>query len=214
MAQNRRPTVLKTTPPPHARRFCGAAHQSCAARDGAPMGRAAEWWRSSAHLRPIWLARWLPVVPRSPPRRPNTRAIAYDRAARHTAHPPTLAKEGRGENTGRAKVFSSRHACLKEHRGLHIDFGCLTLLQRKQRPSRTHAERRLLRSGERETRREAGGHTYRSTAGGLSPPRAARHRCMAGARVRSGPGDYCSSYVLDDRKSPCPSCMFKTYILI
>ena len=178
------------------------------------MGRAAEWWRSSAHLRPIWLARWLPVVPRSPPRRPNTRAIAYDRAARHTAHPPTLAKEGRGENTGRAQVFSTRHACLKEHRGLQFDFGCLTLLQRKQRPSRTHAERRLLRSGERETRREAGGHTYRSTAGGLSPPRAARHRCMAGARVRSRPGDYWSSYVLDDRKSPCPSCIFKKYILI
>ena len=91
MAQNRRPTVLKTTPPPHARRFCGAAHQSCAARDGLPMGHAAEWWRSSAHLRPIWLARWLPVVPHSPPRRPNTRAIAYDRAAReHYGHEATL----------------------------------------------------------------------------------------------------------------------------
>ena len=121
MAQNRRPTVLKTTPPPHARRFCGAAHQSCAARDGLPMGHAAEWWRSSAHLRPIWLARWLPVVPHSPPRRPNTRAIAYDRAARHTAHPPTLAREGRGENTGRAPVFPTCHPYMKEYRGVRSD---------------------------------------------------------------------------------------------
>ena len=198
MAQNRRPTVLKTTPPPPRAPVLWSTSsivRGARWRANGPRGGVVEVIRASTA--DLAYARWLPVVPRSPPRRPNTRAIAYDRAARHTAHPPTLAKEGRGENTGRAQVFSSRHACLKEHRGLHVDFGCLTLLQRKQRPSRTHAERRLLRSGERETRREAGGHTYRSTAGGLSPPRAARHRCMAGARVRSRPGDYWSSYVLD-----------------
>ena len=132
--------------PPHSRRFCGAPHQSRAARDGAPMGRAGEWWRSSAHLRPAWLARLLSLMPQTPRVARYTRATAYTRAARHSAHPPPMAKEGRGENTGRAAVFSSRHPCLKEDRSFQLDFRCSTLLQLKQRPSRTHAERRLLRS--------------------------------------------------------------------
>ena len=38
MTQNCRPTVLKITPTPHARRFCGAPDQLCAARDGVSHG--------------------------------------------------------------------------------------------------------------------------------------------------------------------------------
>ena len=89
---------------------------------------------------------------------------------------------GGGKHTGRAPVFPSCHPYMKEYRGVQSDLVCFILFERKQRPSRIHAQQPLLCSGKRETRRVAGEHTYPSIARGLSPPRAAIHT-MHGRRA-------------------------------
>ena len=79
-------------------------------------------------------------------------------------------------------MFPRCHPYMKEYRGVQSDLLCFILFERKQRPSRIHAQQPLLCSGKRETRRVAGGHTYPSIARGLSPPRGAIHT-MHGRRA-------------------------------